>query len=98
MQLTAMISIIPLGGGLSLSPYVAACERILTEAGLSPKLHAHGSNVKGDWDVVMAAIRRCHEAVHAMGAPRISTYVKIGTRIDKEIDMDAAVKSVRDKM
>jgi len=98
MQLTAMISIIPIGAGLSLSPYVAACERILTEAGLSPKLHAHGSNVTGDWDEVMAAIRRCHEEVHAMGAPRISTYVKIGTRTDKEIDMDAAVKSVRDKM
>ena len=98
MKLTAMISIIPIGAGLSLSPYVAACERILTEAGLSPKLHAHGSNVEGDWDVVMAAIKRCHEEVHAMGAPRISTYVKMGTRTDKPIDMDAAVKSVRDKM
>ena len=33
MQVIADISIIPIGIGLSLSRYVAACERVLTEAG-----------------------------------------------------------------
>jgi uncharacterized protein (TIGR00106 family) len=98
MRLTAMISVIPLGAGLSLSPYVAACERVLTEAGLDPQLHAHGSNVEGDWDTVMAALKRCHEVLHEMGVPRISMHVKLGTRTDKEISMDAAVRSVRDKL
>jgi uncharacterized protein (TIGR00106 family) len=98
MRLTAMISVIPIGVGLSLSPYVAACERVLTEAGLAPELHAHGSNVEGDWDTVMAALKRCHEVLHEMGAPRISTYVKLGTRTDKEISMSAAVESVRAKL
>ncbi len=98
MRLTAMISVIPIGTGLSLSPYVAACERILTEAGLDPRLHAHGSNVEGDWDTVMAALKRCHEVLHEMGAPRIATMVKLGTRTDKEISMEAAISSVREKM
>ena len=97
MRLTAMISVIPIGVGLSLSPYVAACEQVLREAGLEPVLHAHGSNVEGDWDTVMAALKRCHEVLHEMGAPRISTYVKIGTRTDKEISMEAAVRSVEEK-
>ena len=98
MRMTAMISVIPIGAGLSLSPYVAACERILREAGLEPVLHAHGSNVEGEWSVVMEALERCHEELHSMGVPRISTYVKLGTRTDKEISMDAAVESVREKL
>ena len=98
MKLSAMISVIPIGGGLSLSRYVAACERIFTEAGLDPVLHAHGTNVEGDWDVVMSALRRCHETVHEMGVPRISTYVKMGTRTDKEVTMDEMVESVRRKL
>ena len=53
MKVSAMISVIPIGAGLSLSRYVAACERVLSEAGLAPQLHAHGSNVEGDWDTVM---------------------------------------------
>ena len=98
MKVTAMISIIPIGAGLSLSRYVAACERILTDAGLDPKLHAHGSNVEGEWDTVMEAIRRCLETVHEMGAPRISTYLKLGTRTDRELSNEAAVESVREKL
>lgn len=98
MRVTAMISVIPIGAGLSLSPYVAACERILRDAGLDPVLHAHGSNVEGEWGAVMGALERCHEELHGMGVPRISTYVKLGTRTDREISMDAAVRSVREKL
>lgn len=32
----------------------------------------------------MQAIHDCHAAVHAMGAPRIATDVRIGTRIDRD--------------
>jgi uncharacterized protein (TIGR00106 family) len=98
MKVSAMVSVIPIGAGLSLSPYVAACERVLREAGLSPQLHAHGTNVEGEWDVVMAAVKRCHEVVHGMGAPRISTILKLGTRTDREPSLDAAVRSVREKL
>ena len=98
MKVSAMVSVIPIGAGLSLSPYVAACERVLTEAGLSPQLHAHGTNVEGEWDAVMAAVKRCHEVVHGMGAPRISTILKLGTRTDREVSLDAAVRSVRERL
>jgi uncharacterized protein YqgV (UPF0045/DUF77 family) len=33
----------------------------------------------------MEAIHDCHAAVHAMGAPRIATDVRVGTRVDREI-------------
>jgi uncharacterized protein (TIGR00106 family) len=94
MKLLADIQIVPLGVGVSLSRYVAACERVLRDAGLEPKLHAFGTNVAGDWDAVMAAVRRCHETLHAMGAPRVSTAMKLGTRIDRDQSLEDKVQSV----
>ena len=50
-----------------MSKEIAACERVLAEAGLKTKLHAYGTNIEGEWDDVFAAIKRCHEVVHAHG-------------------------------
>ncbi|MCP4895337.1 MAG: MTH1187 family thiamine-binding protein [bacterium] len=98
MKVLADVAIIPLGTGLSLSPYVAACERILTEAGLEPRLHANGTNVEGEWEAVMDALKRCHETLHDMGAQRVATNVRIGTRIDKEQCGDDKIRSVKEKI
>lgn len=94
MNCVVDLCVIPLGGEASLSPYIAACQRILREAGLKTHLHAYGTNIEGDWDAVMAAVKRCHEAVHEMGAPRISTTLKVGTRVDRAQSMEDKVRSV----
>ena len=97
MRVLADLSVIPLGVGVSLSEYVAACERVLRQSGLDPKLHAFGTEIEGDWDTVMNAVRRCHDVVHEMGAPRVSTTVKLSTRVDREQSLADKVKSVRGK-
>ena len=70
----------------------------LNEAGLKTELHAYGTTIEGEWDSVMAAIRRCHETLHSMGAPRINTVIKLGTRVDRDQTMEDKVRSVREKM
>jgi uncharacterized protein (TIGR00106 family) len=95
MHVIVDLCVVPLGVGVSVSRYVAACERVLVEAGLEHRLHAYGTNVEGEWDEVFAAIRRCHEEVHALGAPRIHTNLKLGTRTDRPQSMDDKVASVR---
>lgn len=97
MKVIADLCVVPLGVGVSVSKYVAACEKVLAEAGLKTSLHAYGTNIEGDWDAVFAAIKRCHEAVHAMGAPRITTTLKFGTRTDREQTMEDKVRSVEEK-
>ena len=97
MKVIADLCVVPLGVGVSVSREVAACERVLTEAGLKTKLHAYGTNIEGEWDDVFAAIKRCHEAVHAMGAPRISSTLRFGTRIDRSQTMDDKIRSVEEK-
>lgn len=98
MHVIMDLTIIPLGVGVSLSRYVAVCERILTEAGLTCELHANGTNVEGEWDAVMQAVKRCHEELHAMGVPRISTVIKLSTRTDREQRMRDKIRSVQEKL
>ncbi len=98
MQVIADFSVVPIGVGVSVSRYVAACHEVLSEAGLETRLHAYGTNVEGEWDEVFTAIRRCHEVIHGMGAPRISTVIKVGTRTDRDQTMLDKVESVEAKL
>ena len=98
MKVIADLAIIPIGVGLSLSKYVVACERVLTEAGLEPTLHANGTNVEGEWGVVFEALKRCHERLHEMGVPRVSTNMRIGTRSDRMQTMQDKINSVQEKL
>jgi uncharacterized protein (TIGR00106 family) len=98
MKAIADVCIIPIGVGISLSRHIAECERVLTGAGLKTQLHANGTNIEGDWDVVMAALKRCHEVLHESGVPRVHTEIRIGTRSDRIQSMDDKLESVREKL
>lgn len=97
MNVIVDLCVVPVGVGVSLSTYIAECQRVLERAGLRTALHAYGTNIEGEWDAVFAAIKECHEAVHKMGAPRITTTIKLGTRTDRLQSMDEKVQSVLDK-
>ena len=97
MHVIVDFTVVPVGVGVSLSDYIAACERILHESGLTYELHANGTNVEGEWEDVFAAIRRCHETLHSMGVPRIHTDIKLGTRTDRPQSMADKVASVSAK-
>ena len=94
MKVIADLCVVPIGVGVSVSEYVAACGKILEEAGLETRLHAYGTNVEGEWEAVFAALRRCHEALHEMGVPRVSTNLRLGTRTDRDQTMQEKVDSV----
>jgi uncharacterized protein YqgV (UPF0045/DUF77 family) len=57
---------------------------VLSGAGLKIQLHANGT-----------AIEACHQAVRAMGCPRVYTTVKINTRTDKDLTLEDKVASVQ---
>ena len=98
MKVLADLCVVPIGVGVSVSEYIALCEKILSDAGLKTILHSYGTNIEGEWDDVFSAIKKCHEEIHKMGAPRISTTLRFGTRTDREQTMDDKINSVQLKL
>jgi len=98
MHVIVDFTVVPVGTGLSLSRYVAEVERVLRRSGLPHEMHANGTNVEGEWDAVLGAIRDCHQALHAMGVVRIHTDIKLGTRTDRDQRMADKVASVRARL
>ena len=95
------ISIVPLGtGSTSLSPYVAACEKVLREnsGGLKYELTAMGTILEGDLDQIITLVRRLHEVPFDQGAQRVSTNIKIDDRRDRTGTIEQKVKSVEEKL
>lgn len=98
MNVIVDLCVIPMGVGISLGSYIAVCEKILLKAGLKTKLHAYGTNIEGEWDEVMQAVKKCHEALHEMGVPRISSTLRLGTRVDRVQTMEDKIRSVEEKI
>ncbi len=94
MHVVVDFCLIPLGVGVSLSPYIAECQRVLCNHGLQFELHSYGTNIEGEWQQVFTAIEDCHTKIHAMGAPRITSTIKLGTRVDREQHMTDKIASV----
>lgn len=98
MNVIADLTVSPFGVGLSVSRYIAVCHEIIEEAGLKSNLHAYGTNIEGEWDIVVGVVKKCHERLHDMGVPRITSSIKIGSRIDKDQSMSDKIESVQDKL
>jgi len=97
MNVIVDFSLVPIGTNISLSEYLTACKRVLGDAGLKTTLHADGTIIEGAWDDVFAAIDRCHQAVNDLGTARISTTIKLATRIDGELTIEDKVKKVAER-
>ena len=93
MKVIVDLCVVPLGVGVSVSRYVAACERILAEAGENKNALLWNQH-RGRWDEVFLAVKQCHETLHQMGAPRISTNLRLGTRTDRNQTMEDKINSV----
>lgn len=78
----AAFSISPHGGddtGGSVSEAVAGAVRIVRDSGLPNETNAMFTNVEGDWDEVMAVIKRCRDHLRET-APRVSIVIKVDDR------------------
>lgn len=84
MRATAEIQVIPIGSGVSVRAEVIRAHAILEDSGIRAELHSNGTNVEGEMSEIFDAVRRIHETLHAEGTVRIVTFLKVGTRTDKE--------------
>ena len=76
MDVMVFFSIHPIGNGEHVTEPVAKAVKIIRDSGLKHELGPSGTTILGEWDEVMACIKKCHEALGA-DAPRLSSLIKI---------------------
>ena len=72
-------SVTPLGVGDAVGEHVADAVRVVRDSGLPNRTDAMFTTVEGDWDEVMAVVKRAVDAVAAK-APRVSLVLKADIR------------------
>jgi uncharacterized protein (TIGR00106 family) len=72
-------SVTPLGTGESVGDLVAEAVRVVRESGLPNRTDAMFTTIEGEWDEVMAVVKRATDAV-AERAPRVSLVLKADVR------------------
>lgn len=79
------VSIYPIGEGTSLRSYVRAAIRTMARVrGLRLVPGAMSTVVEADdLGTIFLAVRKAHDALVTMGAPRIAIYLRIDHRLDK---------------
>ncbi len=92
----AEFTIIPIGSGESLSPFVAECLKIVKASGLRYELTATCTIIEGAYDEVMRVIGECHKKVRSMSR-RVVTSIRIDDREGESNAIERKVRSVEEK-
>ena len=90
--------IVPIGKERSLSTQVAGILEIISESGISYKLHAMWTILEGDWDEIMNPIKKCHKKI-LKDSDRVLTTITIDDRKCRTTgQIDGKTKSVEKKL
>jgi len=83
MQATAELQLIPLGESVSVRPRIQRVIEILKEYDFVLETHASGTDIEGDMQDILDAVRQVHDVLHSEGCVRLISYLKLESRTDK---------------
>ncbi len=89
------LCIVPIGVGVSLSPYIKSCISVIEKHKLNYEIGPNGTAIEGEWEQVFKCIEDCHKKLHIKGVPRIYSTLKVNTRTDKKQLFKDKVQSVK---
>ena len=92
-------SISPLAGDEtgSVTEAVAAAVRVVRESGLPNETNAMFTNIEGEWDEVMAVVKRAVDVV-AEVSPRVGLVLKADIRPGYDGQLTAKVQRIEDSL
>jgi len=96
-MLLAEFSIWPMDKGESVGAYVARALDIIDKSGLAYKLGPLGTCVEGEYDQVMAVIKRCFDEL-LQDSNRVTCTVKMDYRKGARGRLEGKVASVEQKL
>lgn len=83
MKATVELQVIPLGSGVSVRNEVGYVVELLNQYDFILDTHASGTNIEGELDDILTAVKNIHESLHQQGSVRLVSYLKLETRTDK---------------
>ena len=90
-------SMIPIGQGESVSPFVARMVDVVDRSGLDYRCHAMGTTIEGDLEQVFAVVKDCFQAL-AADCSRIACTIKLDYRKGYTGRLNGKVASVEKKL
>lgn len=91
-------SVAPSGGATdSVSEAVAKAVKVVRDSGLPNETNAMFTNIEGEWDEVMAVVKRAVDVL-AESSPRVSLVLKADIRPGHADQLTAKVRSVEEKL
>ena len=90
-------SIVPLGKGESVSPWVARAVGVVKESGLPYKLGPMGTCIEGEWDEVFGVVRKAWQAVSA-DSNRVTIAIKVDYRQGGSGRLESKIASVERRL
>jgi uncharacterized protein (TIGR00106 family) len=91
------LSVIPVGGDPHSSNLLARALEIVDQSGLPYQLTPSGTCIEGEWDEVMALVRKCHEAARETRS-HVVTLIKIEDDAGEHGKLSRNVASVEGKL
>lgn len=91
-------SVAPSGGATdSVSEAVAKAVKVVRDSGLPNETNAMFTNIEGEWDEVMAVVKRAVDVL-AESSPRVSLVLKADIRPGHADQLTTKVRSVEEKL
>jgi uncharacterized protein (TIGR00106 family) len=89
-------SLYPTDKGASVSEYVKRNLEIIDDSGLPYKLGPMGTCLEGEYDEVMAVVKKCFDRMSA-DCGRVACQIKIDYRAGHEDRLETKVQTLKDK-
>lgn len=83
MKAIAELQVVALGDGISLRKQVNRIISLLETTALQFEAHAFGTDIEGDLEEILTAVKDIHKTLHDEGTVRLMTTLKLETRTDK---------------
>jgi len=83
VKATAELQVVPIGSGVSVREEITRVVALLEGRDFIIQTHASGTNIEGELEDILDAVRSVHKSLHEKGTVRIVSYLKLETRTDK---------------
>ncbi|NLX13788.1 MAG: MTH1187 family thiamine-binding protein [Phycisphaerales bacterium] len=97
MSMLLEFSMFPTDQGESVGDYVARSLEIIEASGLPYRLNPMGTVIEGEWDELLAVVKKCYERM-AADCNRLSCSIKIDWRRNKSNQLTAKIESVEKRL